>query len=89
MNRRTLAATAIALAMTAAVTPAASQALRVEPARSVVAPPKPTVETIVQPGITKHEKPTRLTDVLKARERAGIGRPAVLSDSEPTLPIPR
>ena len=94
MNRRTLAGTAIALAMTAAANaaattdlpatadlaaaaapaataPAALQPDRVQPTRSVVAPPKPKPETIVQPGLDKIEKHERLTDVLRARMRAG------------------
>lgn len=92
MNRRTLAGTAIALAMMAATTaavsadqpdqaqPAAVDAREAAPAahpergqseRSVVAPPKPPVETIVQPGLKKVHKHERVSDVLKARKRAG------------------
>jgi hypothetical protein len=41
------------------------------PVRAVVAPPRPLVETVVQPGLHKIEKHERLTDVLKARKRAG------------------
>jgi hypothetical protein len=37
----------------------------------VVAPPKPPVETIVQPGLEKVHKHERVSDVLKARKRAG------------------
>jgi len=41
------------------------------PPRTVVAPPKPRVETVVQPGLDKLQKHERLTDVLRARKRAG------------------
>jgi hypothetical protein len=44
---------------------------RGQPQRSVVAPPKPQVETIVQPGLKKIDKHERVSDVLKARQRAG------------------
>ena len=54
-------------------TDAVSALRRPEPpvVRAVVPPPRPTVETIVQPGLNKIEKHERLTDVLKARKRAG------------------
>lgn len=42
-----------------------------QPQRSVVAPPKPQVETVVQPGLKKIDKHERVSDVLKARKRAG------------------
>lgn len=60
-------------AAVAAVTDAASALRRPEPlpGRPVVAPPKPSVETIVLPGLDKIDKHERLTDVLKARKRAG------------------
>ncbi len=41
------------------------------PVRAVVAPPRPVVETVVRPGLERIEKHERLTDVLKARKRAG------------------
>lgn len=47
--------------------------------RSVIAPPKPKVETNVQPGLDKLEKHERLTDVLRARARAG-GTARVVAD---------
>jgi hypothetical protein len=57
----------------AAATGAMSASRRPEPppVRAVVAPPKPTVETIVQPGLGKIDKHERVTDILKARKRAG------------------
>ncbi|MBT2326731.1 hypothetical protein J7E62_30940 [Variovorax paradoxus] len=55
----------------AAAPATAMQPDRGQPERSVVAPPKPQVETIVQPGETKIHKHERVSDVLKARERAG------------------
>lgn len=57
----------------AVATEAMSAPRRPEPpvVRAVVPPPRPTVETTVQPGLNKIEKHERLTDVLKARKRAG------------------
>lgn len=83
----TLAATAAGTAALAAdlpdqVNPAAADAQAGAPAgaaqpergaleRSVVAPPKPSVETNVQPGQQRFHKHERVSEVLKARKLAG------------------
>jgi hypothetical protein len=87
----TAAATAAIAADDPATTAAAAAAARAapqpdrggsgrgQPVNGVVAPPKPTVETIVQPGVDKIPKHERVTDVLKARKRAG-GTDRVVAD---------
>jgi len=67
----TLAAGPTDMATSPQAAPEALLRDRAPPPRSVVAPPKPKVETVVQPGLNKVQKHERLTDVLRARKRAG------------------